>query len=65
MMENLRAKAARHLMLEVGNCVTNDELRRTVERVEMTGGKYLAYENGEVYGFMNLSKCLDFLGITD
>lgn len=63
-MENLRAKAARHLMDAVGNYIVNDDLRRTVERVDMIGGKYIAYENGDVYGFMSMTECLDFLGIT-
>ena len=63
-MENLRAKAARHLMDAVGNYIVNDDLRRAVEHVDMIGGKYIVYENGDVYGFMNLSECLDFLGIT-
>lgn len=59
-----RGMAAQHLAKQCGNYVSNDENGRRVERVDMVGGKYLAFdEHGRVSGFMPLSQALDFLGL--
>lgn len=58
-----RKKAYKHLQT-VGNFITNDDTGITVERVDMVGGKYLAYDKyGEPVGFMNFSDCMKCIGI--
>lgn len=59
-----RGLAAVHLAAEVGNFIRDEDTGRSVERVDMAGGKYLTYdEHKRVNGFMNLSDALDYLGL--
>ncbi len=59
-----RGLAALHLAAEVGNFVRDEDTGRTIERVDMAGGKYLSYdEHGDVNGLMNLPEALDYLGL--
>lgn len=57
-----RKKAYKYLQT-VGNFITNDDTCRTVERVDMVGGKYLAYDKDGVQGFMNFNDCMKYVGI--
>lgn len=59
-----RGLAALHLAAEVGNFVRDEDTGRTIERVDMVGGKYLSYDEcGRANGFMNLSAALDYIGL--
>ncbi len=59
-----RKRAYEHLQVE-GNYIQNEETGRSVERVNMAGGKYLAFdENGNVAGFKSFEECMDWVGIT-
>lgn len=59
-----RGLAALYLAAEVGNFVRDEDTGRTIERVDMAGGKYLSYdEHRDVNGFMNLPEALDYLGL--
>ena len=59
-----RGLAALYLAAEVGNFVRDEDTGRSVERVDMAGGKYLTYdEHKRVNGFMNLPDALDYLGL--
>ena len=61
---NRRQLAALYLAAEVGNFIRDEDTGRSVERVDMVGGKYLTYdEHKRVNGFMNLSDALDYLGL--
>lgn len=59
---NDRKRAYEHLQT-VGNFITNDDTKRTVERVDMVGGKYLAYGPGGYVGFLNFNECMKYVGI--
>lgn len=58
-----RKRAYEHLQT-AGNFITNEDTGRTVERVDMVGGKYLTYDDDEgVAGFKNFNDCMKYVGI--
>lgn len=60
---NKRKRAYNHLQT-VGNFIKNEDTGRSVERVDMVGGKYLTFDkHGNVSGFKNFNECMKYIGL--